>query len=236
MTAARILIVDGEPKSLSLLREVLSSAGYSPLTAARGEQAVGMAAVEQPALLILDVVLPGEIDGCEVIRRVREFSDLPIILLTTQAGSEDVLRGFEAGCDDYITKPYDPRILLARVHALLKRSARQPQAPAAINCGPLVIDHAAQKVTLDGLEIYLTETEYNLLLEFARNRNRVLTHEHLLKAVWGAEFCSEVAYLRSYVHMLRQKIERDSSNPRFIISRPGIGYMFVAAQGNSPEE
>lgn len=236
MTAARILIVDGEPKSLSLLREVLSSAGYSLLTATKGEQAIGLAAVEQPALLILDTVLPGEIDGCEVIRRVREFSDLPVLFLSAQAGSADVLRGFEAGCDDYITKPYDPRILLARVRALLKRSARLSLAPSELNCAPLAIDLSAQRVTLDGLEIYLTETEYNLLLELARNRNRVLTHEHLLKTVWGAGFSSEVTYLRSYIHMLRQKIEHDPSKPRFIISRPGIGYMFVTPHSDSPEE
>ena len=195
-----------------------------------------MAAVEQPDLLILDVVLPGEVDGYEAVRRIRAFSDLPILLLTARAGSEDVLRGFEAGCDDYLSKPYDPRILLARVRALLRRSARRAPAPAELICGPLVIDPSAQRVTLDGLEIYLTETEYNLLLELARNRNRVLTHEHLLKAVWGAGFSSEVTYLRSYVHMLRQKIEHDPAKPRFIISRPGIGYMFVASQSDSPEE
>lgn len=236
MTSKRILVVDGGPKNVLLLQEVLSNGGFTTLTASKGAQAVSLTAVEQPSLMILDVVLPGETDGFEVISRVREFSELPIIILSALTDPEDILRGFALGADDFVTKPYDPRILLARIRAVLKRSTQQTIAPSEIRCNHLVIDLATRSVTSDGAEVYLTETEYKLLLELARNSNRVLMHDYLLKAVWGAAYCTEVNYLRSYIHMLRHKLERDPSQPKIIISRPGIGYMFVSRRNETAGE
>ncbi len=229
MSPDRILIVDKEPKSLTLTRQVLAAAGYTILAARKGEQAIQMAAKEQPALLLLEVCLPGPIDGFIVTRRVREFSDLPIIVLSSSAESEDILRAFDAGADDYITKPFDPKILLARLRAVLKRARGRVAAPAEIICDNLVINQAARRVTIDSAEIYLTETEYNLLLELARHRNQVLLHEQLLVAVWGANFRTEIDYLRSYIHILRRKLEPNPAQPRLILSRPGVGYMLVTA-------
>lgn len=213
-----------------LVSEVLKSAGYSVLAAHKGEQAVQMAAKEQPDLVILDVDLAGDVNGLEATRRMREFSDAPIIILSARGESEDVLRGFTAGADDYVSKPFDPKILVARVRAILKRCQSKASAPAQIICDRLIIDLAARRVTVDGSEVYLTETEYNLLVELARNRNRVLMHDQLLDAVWGSKFRNEVDYLRSYVHILRRKLESDPAQPRLIISRPGVGYMLVTAQ------
>jgi two-component system KDP operon response regulator KdpE len=229
MSPEPILVVDKEPKCLTLARQVLTAAGYTVLAARKGEQAIQMVAKEQPALLFLEICLPGPIDGCAVTRCVREFSDLPIIALSSSAESEDILRAFDAGVDDYITKPFDPKILLARLRAVLKRSRGSVVAPAQIICSNLVIDQAARRVSIDGAEIYLTETEYNLLLELARHRNQVLLHEQLLVAVWGAKFRTEIDYLRSYIHILRRKLEPDPTRPRLILSRPGVGYMLVTA-------
>ena len=173
--------------------------------------------------------LPGPTDGFAVTRRVREFSDLPIVALSPSAESADILRAFDAGVDDYITRPFDPKILLARLRAVLKRSRGVIAVPVEIVCEPLVIDQAARRVTIDGTEVYLTETEYNLLLELARHRNQVLLHEQLLVAVWGANFRTEIDYLRSYIHILRRKLEANPAQPRLILSRPGVGYMLVTA-------
>ncbi len=213
-----------------LVREVLKSAGYTVLVAHKAEQAIQMAAKEQPDLMILEVDLAGETNGFEVTRRIRQFSDVPVLILTTRGESEDVLHGFAVGADDYVTKPFDPKILVARVRAILKRCQAKEMAPAEIVCDHLSIDLAARRVTVDGSEIYLTETEYNLLVELARHRNRVLMHDQLLDAVWGPKFRNEIDYLRSYIHILRRKLESDPAQPRLIISRPGVGYMLVAAQ------
>jgi two-component system KDP operon response regulator KdpE len=229
MSPDRILIVDKEPKTLTLLRQVLGAAGYIVLAARKGEQAIQMVAEEQPALLLLEICLPGPVDGFAVTRRVREFSDLPIIALSSSAESADILRAYDAGVDDYIAKPFDPRILLAHLRAVLKRARGSASTPAEIICDNLVIDQAARRVTIDGEEIYLTETEYNLLLELARHRNQVLLHEQLLVAVWGANFRTEIDYLRSYIHILRRKLEPNPAQPRLILSRPGVGYMLVTA-------
>jgi two-component system KDP operon response regulator KdpE len=224
----KILIVDHDAKSVYLVTQILTSTGYIVITANKGDKAVQLAAVEQPDLLILEMQLPGDMDGLEVARRVRAFSDLPVIFLSACAESEDMLRGFDAGADDYITKPFDPKILLVRLRAVLNRSRGRTAAPAEIVCNNLVINQSARKVTLDGVEIYLTETEFNLLAELARHRNQVLLHEQLLGAVWGSEFHNEVDYLRSYIHILRRKLEYNPSQPKMIISRSGVGYMLIS--------
>ena len=233
MAPERILIVDSEPKMISLLRQILVGAGYTTLAATRGQQAVQIIAKEQPALVLLSTTLSGDLDGFEVIRRVREFSEVPVILLSSRDESDDALRGFDLGADDYVVKPFDPKVLLARARAVLKRSQCQGQEPEEIICNNLVINPVARRVTLNNIEIYLTETEFNLLLALARHRNRVLMHDQLLVSVWGSEFRNEVNYLRSYIHILRRKLENNPSQPRLIISRPGIGYMLSTTRDES---
>ncbi len=164
------------------------------------------------------------------------FLTYPLSCFRPFDSPEDELRGFEAGADDYITKPFDSRVLLARIKAILNRSRGRESTPSDINCGYVQINLAARQVTSNGQPVYLTETEYNLLVELARHRNQVMLHEQLLMAVWGPKFSTEVDYLRSFIHILRRKLENNPSQPSFIISRPGIGYMLVAAaaedQGN----
>ena len=230
MTPDCILIVDPEPKWVSLTSQILTTAGYTVVAANRGEQAIRLVEKEQPALIVLEDQLAGDMNGFEFIRSIREFSDIPVIMLTTSSKSEDILRGFDSGTDDYITKPFDSKILLARLRAVLNRYRGKMVMPAEIVCNNLVINQANRGVTLDGLDIYLTETEFNLLFELARHSDQVLLHEQLLMAVWGIDFRNELDYLRSYIHILRRKLERDPSNPKLIVSRPGIGYMLISYQ------
>jgi two-component system KDP operon response regulator KdpE len=229
MTLGRILVVDHESKSVHLLRQILMTAGYAVTVMNKGERAVQMAAEEPPNLILVEACLPGDEDGYDIVRRIRGFSDIPIILLSSLGAAEDVLRGFEAGADDYVTRPFDARVLLARIKAVLKRSQGQVSGPAEISFGGFVINLAARQVFQNGVEIYLTETEYDLLRELAMHRDQVMLHEQLLMSVWGPKYCEEVDYLRSYIHVLRRKLEIIPSQPRLIISRPGIGYMLVSA-------
>ena len=229
MPQDRILVVDHEPKSVHLLNQVLTSAGYVVIVANKGEKALQLTA-EQPAdLLLIELRLRGEMNGVELLRRIRQFSDVPVILLAANPEPEELLRGFDAGADDYYSKPFDPRILLARMRAVLQRCRGGVVSLAEIVLGTLTINMAARQVFHNGVEIYLTETEYNLLLELAKHRNQVLVHEDLLKAVWGNKVVGEVDYLRSYIHILRRKLEVNPSQPRLILSRPGIGYMLVSS-------
>jgi two-component system KDP operon response regulator KdpE len=232
MSLGRILIVDDEPRLVRLLREVLVASGYEALAASSGDQAVGMTALEQPDLVLLDITLLGSKDGYEAARSIREFSEVPIIMLTAKVRESDKLRGFEVGVDDYITKPFSTKELLARLGAVLKRAkaAAMSKPETELVCGDLRIDLLRRKAFIDEDEIHLTATEYNLLHEFARHSNQVLLHEQLLSAVWGPEFRDDVDYLRSYIHILRKKLERDPSNPRLIVSSPGVGYMLVASE------
>jgi two-component system KDP operon response regulator KdpE len=177
----------------------------------------------------------GEINGFDLVRRIRAFSDIPVIILSSSAEADDILRGFEAGADDYVTKPFHSKILLARISAVLNRCRGSAAAPVEITCSDVVINQAARQVKLNGLQIYLTETEYNLLLELATHSDQVMLHEQLLSAVWGQKYCSEVDYLRSYIHMLRRKLEKNPAQPRLIVSRPGIGYMLVSTPSEAPE-
>jgi two-component system KDP operon response regulator KdpE len=236
MSEARILVVDDEPKLLRLVRVILNATGYKVLAARNGSQAMEMIAVERPDLVLLDLILPGDIDGYEVARRIREFSDVPIIMLTAKVRETDILRGFEAGADDYITKPFSSKELLARVRAVLKRSQKVTVHPteALITCGDLNIDLSSHRITIGDQQIYLTATEYNLLRELATHLDQVLYHEQLLTAVWGSEYRNDVDYLRSYVHSLRKKLERDPADPQMIINVQGVGYMLVKPDVKQP--
>ncbi len=228
----KILIVDDEPKLVRLVREVLTATGLTVLSTASGEEAIGTVALEQPDLIILDIVLSGEADGYEVAHRVREFSNVPIIMLTAKARESDLLRGFETGADDYLTKPFSSKELLMRVQALLKRAQNSPAVPVEteIICGPLRIDLARRRVKAHGEDVHLTRTEYDLLRELAVHCNQVLLHAQLLKAVWGPEYRDDVDYLRAYIRYLRQKLEATPSNPQFIVTSPGVGYMLVCPE------
>ena len=230
MSDARILVVDDEPKLVRLVREVLTATGYSVLSTGSGEAAVQMVALEQPDLVLLDIVLTGASDGYAVARRVREFSDVPIIMLTARARESDLLRGFDAGVDDYLTKPFSSKELLARVQAVLKRARHETAVESEIVCGDVRIDLARRRVTVDDREVHLTRTEYNLLHELARHRDQVLLHEQLLTAVWGPEYRDDLDYLRAYIRYLRQKLEADPSNPKLIVTHLGVGYMLVCSE------
>jgi len=230
----RILIVDDEPKLVLLVRQILSALDYQILAASSGEQAVEVVAMEQPDLVILDIVLLGEMDGYETAKQIRAFSTVPILMLTAKVRESDLLRGFEAGVDDYVKKPFSSKELIARVQALIKRSifANQGQMDTQIVCGDICIDLLKHRVTINQQSVHLSPTEYKLLHELAHNCNRVLLHEHLLTAVWGSEYRSDFEYLRSYIHLLRRKLEPDPSNPKYIIRVPGVGYMLEVDNHN----
>lgn len=235
MTQTRILIVDDEPKLVRLVREVLTAVGYAVLSTGSGENAIEMTALERPDLVLLDIVLSGVVDGYAVARRVREFSDVPIIMLTAKARESDLLRGFDAGADDYLTKPFSSKELLARVRAVLKRARREPavSTTSEIVCGELRMDTARRRVTVGDREVKLTRTEYNLLHELAAHPNQVLLHEQLLTTVWGAEYRDDLDYLRAYVRYLRQKLEPDSAHPQLIVTSLGVGYMLACPEGQA---
>jgi two-component system KDP operon response regulator KdpE len=227
--AGRVLVVDDEPRLVRLVQTVLSTAGYSVLIAGEGEKAISTVAVEQPDLVLLDVLLPGGLDGYEVCRRVRQFSTVPVIMLTAKAQEEDKLKGFALGADDYMTKPFSAKELLARVAAVMRRarSADAPVRQALVQVGEIVLDLSQRRVTVAGKEVPLTRTEYELLRHLALNPGKVMLREDLLSRVWGPEYRDEVDYLRDYVRFLRRKLEPDPKNPRYILSRPGLGYLLA---------
>lgn len=235
MEAKKILVVDDEPKLVRLIQEILSASGYQVVAARTGNRAVEMAALEQPDLIVLDIMLAGEMDGNQVASRIREFSDVPIIMLTAKVRETDVLRGFDMGADDYIKKPFSSKELLARIRALLNRSSAQGQPPkqAEIICGDVKINILRRKVFIGERDIHLTPTEYKLLHELAVHCNQALNHEQLLSAVWGIEYIDDFDYLRSYIHLLRRKLEVDPSNPKIIVRVPGFGYMLEAKDTSS---
>jgi two-component system KDP operon response regulator KdpE len=225
------LVVDDEPKLARLVKEILVATGFAVVTTGNGERAVEMVALEQPDLLLLDIVLTGKIDGYEVAQRVRAFSTVPIIMLTAKVQESDLLRGFDAGADDYITKPFSSKELLARVRAVMNRTSREEsKGVAEIVCGDLHINLVRRRLTMDGEQVHLTRTEYNLLVELATHRNQVLLHEQMLTAVWGAEYRDDLDYLRAYIRYLRRKLEHDPADPQLIVTVQGVGYMLDCPQ------
>ena len=229
---ATILVVDDEPHVLKLVKANLESSEYRVFTAEDGEQAIRAVETELPDLVILDLMLP-KMDGYTVCSRIREFSSVPVIMLTARSSKVDLVHGFEVGADDYLTKPFDVAELLMRVQAVLRRSKwpEEVMARQTFKTGPIEIDFAQHRVTVDGEPVKLTPTEYRLLAYLASNANRVLLHRELLRAVWGPEYGEETEYLRVYMRYLRQKLESDPSTPQYLLTQPGAGYMLY-----QPEE
>jgi len=222
------LIVEDQPQVIRLVTEVLRAVGYDVIAAINGETAIEMTAMEQPALILLDIMFPQGPDGFEACRHIRQFSDVPIIMLTAKAKENDKLRGFDAGADDYLTKPFSAKELVARVRAVLRRTRRPDETiTTSLKCGELVINFARHSIKVSDKEVSLTRTEYSLLRQLALNPNRVMLHRDLLNAVWGQEYRDDVDYLRAYIRYLRMKLEKDPSNPKYIITSPGIGYMLA---------
>jgi two-component system KDP operon response regulator KdpE len=222
----RVLVADDDPLIQRLVRTHLDRAGFRVLTAADGESALDMAAAEQPDLIVLDLMLPG-IDGFEVCKRIREFSLVPVVMLTARGEQVDKLRGFEAGADDYLTKPFSPPELLARVRAVLRRAQQgaSGSAQSVVRCGDLTIDFVRRRVLVKDELIKLTPTEFQLLQQLALNAGKVMSHTELLTSVWGPEYRDDRDYLWAYVRHLRRKLEPDQEHPRHILSEPGYGYV-----------
>jgi DNA-binding response OmpR family regulator len=225
MSRERILVVDDDPLVVRLVRVHLEKAGYQVLTAGDGEAGLE-AAAQLPDLAILDVMMP-ELDGYEVCRRIREFSLMPIVMLTARGEQVDKLRGFEFGADDYLTKPFAPQELLARVQAVLRRShlGAVSAGTPMVRCGDLSIDLVHRRVTVRDEPVKLTPTEFKLLQQLALHVGKVLSHTELLTQVWGPEYHDDREYLWAYIRHLRRKLEADPEHPRYLLSEPGVGYL-----------
>jgi len=223
----KVLVIDDEPRVQQLVRTVLEAVGYEVVASISGDAGVDAEALEQPHLVLLDIRLPGGPDGYEVCERIREFSDVGIIMLTAKARHEDILRGFDAGADDYLTKPFNAKELVARVRAVLKRTRRPEERGEAVQqCGEWEINFARHTASVRGRPVKLTPTEYALLRQLATNMNCVMTHQDLLTKIWGPEYRDDVDYLRAYIRYLRRKLEEDPSDPKHILTAQGGGYMW----------
>jgi two-component system KDP operon response regulator KdpE len=221
----RILIVDDEPQIRKFLRITLMAQGYDVVEAPRGEEGISKCATAQPNLVILDLGLP-DLDGQQVIGRIREWSDVPIIVLSVRTKDQEKVSALDSGANDYVIKPFSIDELLARIRAAL-RAKLDPVTAAELVVGELVVDVPRHKVLVGGQEIKLTRKEFDLLLMLAQNAGRIVTHRQILRAVWGPAHEGDVHYLRIYIGHLRQKLGDDPANPKFIESEPGVGYRLI---------
>jgi two-component system KDP operon response regulator KdpE len=222
-----VLVVDDEPQIVRALKVVLREAGFQAVPAETANEALDLAAVRPPEAAIIDLVLP-DLDGIELTRRLREWSEMPILVLSAVGEEEQKVRALEAGADDYITKPFGTRELVARLHAALRRSARLEEEPSMVVDG-LEVDLASRMVRRGGEPVHLTPIEFDLLRALVRNRGRLMTHRKLLTEVWGPEYVEDIQPLRTHIARLRGKIEPDGvAGPRYIVTDPGVGYRFAA--------
>ena len=225
MDKTHILVVDDDPAIIRLLCTNLKARGYKVSTAMDGEESLEAVEKDFVDLIILDLMMP-KIDGVEVCRRIREWSNVPIVVLSARGDEKDKVKCLELGADDYLTKPFGIAELMARIKTALRHSDTSgvAAAPANFSCGDLEINFAMRRVTVGGREVKLTPTEYAVLQHLAVNTNKVLTHTMLLQGVWGSEYSSEKEYLRVFIGRLRKKIESDYKKPRYILTVPGVGY------------
>jgi two-component system KDP operon response regulator KdpE len=228
VSGRRVLVCDDEPQILRALRIVLREAGFDAIQAETMEEALDKAAVRPPDAAIIDLVLPDG-NGIDLCRRLREWTAIPIILLSAIGDEDEKVRALEAGADDYVTKPFGPRELVARLEASLRRAGAGADEPAVTVDG-LEVDVAARVVRVDGEEVHLTPIEFDLLRTLVRARGRLLTHRSLLVDVWGPEYADDTHVLRTHMSNLRRKIEpRGAERPRYIRTDPGVGYRFAAS-------
>jgi two-component system KDP operon response regulator KdpE len=220
----KVLVCDDEPQILRALRVILRDAGFEALPASGAEEALDVAAVGHPDAAIIDLVLPDG-DGIELCRRLREWSDLPVIVLSAVGDEDAKVRALAAGADDYVTKPFGPRELVARLNANMRRIRREPEA-TVISSDGFELDLARRTVRVGGEEVHLTPTEFDLLRQLATNRGRLMTHRDLLVSVWGPGYEDDTQVLRAHIANLRRKIE-PPDGPRLIRTDPGVGYRFT---------
>ncbi len=225
----RILVVDDEKRMIDFIRMNLELEGYQVLEAHNGLEALEMIRTQLPDLVLLDVMMP-ELDGFETLRMLREFSNVPVIMLTAKGEEDDKVYGLELGADDYITKPFGSRELSSRIRAVLRRAEMPSVSPdkAVLKIDDrLSVDFNRREVIVEGKRIKLRPTEYRLLYHLIENAGWTVPHEQLLAKVWGYEYRDETHYVRLYVNYLREKIEEDPSNPKYILTERGVGYRFV---------
>jgi two-component system KDP operon response regulator KdpE len=226
MTPRRVLVCDDEPQILRALRVVLREAGFEVMPAETAEEALNRAAVQPPDAAIIDLVLPDG-DGIDVCKSLREWSHMPIIVLSAVGDEEEKVRALEAGADDYVVKPFAPRELVARLQANLRRAGDDDPDEPTIHADGLEIDLSAHTIRRDGAEVHLTPIEFGLLRALAKQRGRLMTHRALLVQVWGPAYANDTQVLRTHIANLRRKIEPSGEAPRYIRTDPGVGYRFV---------
>ena len=227
----RVLVVDDEPRMVRFIRLNLEHDGFEVVEAQSGIEALTQLRNALPDLVLLDVMLP-DMDGFETLRMVREFSPVPIIMVTAKGDEDDRVRGLERGADDYITKPFSPRELVSRIRAVLRRNEMPravPHQPVVVD-DRLTIDFDRRQVWVEGKLVPLRPTEFRMLFHLIQNAGRVVTHDQLLAKVWGYEYREETHYLRLYVNYLRQKLEKDPVHPKYILTERGVGYRFMDLQ------
>ncbi|MCL5995415.1 MAG: response regulator transcription factor [Chloroflexi bacterium] len=226
---AVLLLIDDDRGLLQLLAEFLSRQGYGIYTADGGRQGLRALYTHQPDLIVLDVSMP-EKDGWETLKAIRDLSNVPVIMLTARTDEADVLRGFSLGADDYVSKPFSFAQLLARIHAVLARSAHGAPEDGKLVAGDLEVILSQKRVTCAGALIPLTPTEFKLLVALMQRAGEVLTPEELVREVWGPQYANEIGYVRRYIWHLRQKLETDLDHPRYIHNDRGFGYRFAVAE------
>ncbi len=223
-----VLVIEDDTSLRRALRTSLKARGFEVLESPNAEEGLVLVADDRTDVVLLDLGLP-DIDGIEALRRMRSFSDVPVVVLTARDRQQDKIEALDAGADDYVTKPFDVEEVLARVRAVLRRVPQASSAPAVVQVDGLEIDLVRKQVRLDGDVVHLTKTELALLEQLATQPGKLLTHEYLLRQVWGRGYGSESNYLRVYVGQLRRKLGDDAANPRLIVTEPGIGYRWIGS-------
>jgi two-component system KDP operon response regulator KdpE len=227
----RVLVIDDEPQIRRALRTSLEAHGYEVATVGTGEEGVIVTAEASPDLVLLDLGLP-DMDGTEGIARIRGFSEVPVIILSVREGQGDKVAALDAGADDYVTKPFAMEELLARARAALRRAGPEEPPQPTLRYGELEVDLARRLVALEGETLHLTPTEYSLLETLVTNPGKLLTHQWLLRRVWGQGYGTETTYLRTYIRALRRKLGDDAADPALIVTEPGVGYRWIGEQAS----